>query len=152
MHATFKKLRNEFDQAQGLLDASESLVEERFSSDLNLLRARIYKDRGKMTEAIQVVEDLIAKNSSDERLFLVAGEYYHDAGKNTDAERALREGAGDRAAERVRVRKHGPAYAPATDVACASMPRRRYASSASAIRRSAFSSSRSPGRDRSMAA
>src|SRR2546430_16881132 len=44
-----------FDQAQGVLDAAEGMVEETNSAELSLLRARIYKDRGKVADAIKVI-------------------------------------------------------------------------------------------------
>ncbi len=79
-----------FEQAQGLLDASRKIVEAAFATDLELLQANLYKEQRKYAEALSIVEKLIAGNDTEERFYLIAGEYYHDAGRNNDAERVLR--------------------------------------------------------------
>lgn len=80
----------DFDKAQGLLKASEAVLPDESKDNLLLLRARLYSKEKKNDMAVQTVEELLSRNRDDEKILMVAGQYYHDAGRENDAERVLR--------------------------------------------------------------
>lgn len=81
----------EYDKAGTLIEsASEVYSAEPFSTELHLLRARTFKAQNKPEKAVAVIESLIASKPGEEQYYLIAGEYYHDAGRLDDAERVLR--------------------------------------------------------------
>ena len=80
----------EFAKAEELLESSEDLLDERFTDQILLLRARLYRRQDKHDEAIELVERIIDRNEPSVQYYLVAGEYYYEAGRMEDAERVLR--------------------------------------------------------------
>lgn len=79
-----------YDEAEGLVTATEKLVDKQLEPELKLMRAKIQKDRGNMDAAILEIEGLLTGTAADERYLMIISEYYHQAGRIEDAERVLR--------------------------------------------------------------
>lgn len=77
-------------EALALLDAGGDRFDERFSTEVRLLRARAHKIDGEFPKAIGVIEELLAEHPDEERFHLIAGEYYHLSGDIDSAEKVLR--------------------------------------------------------------
>lgn len=80
----------QFEKAIGIVAARAGGFEERFEPEVRLIEARVHKGRGDHDRAVGILEALMAASPDDGRYCMIAGEYYHLAGRIDDAERVLR--------------------------------------------------------------
>ncbi|GEM_PF-1137525 len=80
----------EYEKAHGLLQAAESVLEERFRDEILLARVQLYRRQQDLDRAVEVMERLLGRNPDQDAYLIMAGEFYHELGRMEDAERVLR--------------------------------------------------------------
>lgn len=80
----------QFEKAEGLLNAAAAMHGGELTDSHLLLTARLYRLQNRDEEALQAIERLLGRDRNNATYLMVAGEYYYEAGNLQKAEEALR--------------------------------------------------------------